>query len=49
MGCLDPLVDIEKGIRGGIGVSAEVGIVEETVKGVAVGIAGTLGNLAGWK
>lgn len=60
MVCLDPLVDTgegtEEGSRGVIVVTVEVRIVESIelgtvegfVEGIAVGIAGILGNLVGW-
>lgn len=48
MGCLDPLVGIEEGSPGVIVVRVEDGFVAEIVVGIGVGIAGTLGSLAGW-
>lgn len=41
-------MNIEEGSRGEIGVEVEVGIEEGIVTGTAVGIADTLGSLAGW-
>ena len=47
-GCLAPLVGIGKCSRAVIGPTVEVGIVGGIAMGTAVGIAGTLGSLAGW-
>ena len=44
MGYLDPLVGTWEGSQEGIAVTAEVGVVEESVVGIAVGIVDTPGS-----